>query len=138
MYAWLGKWNETTDTPARALVLQGLITLLLIITLGRDGDAFTRLVVFSSPIHWLFFFLVGVSLFLFRLNDKTSGNHYKVPLYPVLPILFCASTLFMLYASISYAYGQRLPEAYWIIIIVALGILASMFEPRENAGRGGV
>jgi len=36
----------------------------------------------------------------------------------------------MFYASMTYAIEQRHPEAYWIIVIMGLGILASFYDPK--------
>jgi len=73
--------------------------------------------------------LVGIALFILRSKGSKIIPGYKVSLYPWIPILFCLSTFFMLYASLSYAYGQRHPEAYWIIAIMVIGILVSSYDP---------
>ena len=111
------------------LEFQAIITLALIILLGADENAFERLVVFSAPLFWFFFLMVGLALFRLRNRNKNTGTGFSVPLYPWTPILFCLSTLFMLYASLAYAYEQRHPEACLIIIMMVLGILASFYDP---------
>jgi hypothetical protein len=57
-----------------------------------------------------------------------------VPFYPWLPIVFCLSTGFLLFASLSYAYSQAHPEAYVIIAVMIIGIIASLYDPpaKEN------
>jgi len=129
LYSWLGFWSRRYDAPVRSLFLQAIITLVLIIGLGSHEDAFERLVVFSAPLHWFFFLLVGIALFILRSKGSKIIPGYKVSLYPWIPILFCLSTFFMLYASLSYAYGQRHPEAYWIIAVMLIGILVSIYDP---------
>jgi len=132
LYQLLGVWDRHLDAPVWSLTFQAIITVVLIMLLGTDENAFERLVVFSAPLHWFFFLMVGLTLFRFRMQDKKIRTGFRVPLYPWTPILFCLSTLFMLYASLAYAYEQRLPEAYWIIIIMVAGIVASYYDPESS------
>jgi len=133
-YRMLGIWNARLDAPVWSLTLQAIITIILIISLGTNGNAFERLVVFSAPLHWFFFLLVAISLFVLRRKRGPTHSGFKVPWFPWLPIIFCLSTLFMLYASIAYAWQQQHPEIWWIIIIMVLGVLASFYNPpaKEN------
>ena len=133
-YRILGRWNDRLDAPVWSLVFQAIISLVLIATLGMGENAFQRLVIFSAPLYWFFVFMVGVALFIFRRNQTANETSFKVPLYPWLPLVFCLSSLFLLYASFAYAWSQRLPEAYWIIGIAMAGILASWYDPRPNNG----
>ncbi len=137
MYSWLGHWNRKLDSPVRSLTLQAVITLGLIIFIGSDDDAFARLVVFSAPLHWFFFLMTGIALFIFRRRAGAAGEHYRVPFYPWLPLVFCLSTGLILYASLAYAWGQRHPEAWFIVVMLFLGILASRHDPvnKGNSGR---
>lgn len=129
LYRLLGIWNSRLDAPVWSLIFQAIITMVLIISLGANGNAFERLVVFSAPLHWFFFLMVAIALFILRGKNNHTQSGFKVPWYPWLPIVFCLSTLFMLYASLSYAWSQRHPEVWWIVIIMALGILASFYDP---------
>jgi amino acid transporter len=129
LYRMLGIWNARLDAPVWSLTLQAIITIILIMSLGTNGNAFERLVVFSAPLHWFFFLLVAISLFVLRRKRGPTHSGFKVPWFPWLPIIFCLSTLFMLYASIAYAWQQQHPEIWWIIIIMVLGVLASIYNP---------
>ena len=120
---WLGDWSSEHDAPVRALVLQALVTLLFVFGMGFDSDSFKRLVVFSAPLHWFFLLLVSISLFVLRYKDGGANRIYKVHLYPYIPLIFCLTTVFMLYASLSYAYEQRQTEMYWIIPVLLAGML---------------
>ncbi len=129
LYSWLGHWNWQLDSPVRSLTLQAIITLALVILMGANEDAFERLVVFSAPLHWFFFLMVGVALFILRSKQTAKKESFKVPFYPWLPVVFCFSTGLLLFASLSYAYSQRHPEAYVIIAIMLIGIAASLYDP---------
>jgi APA family basic amino acid/polyamine antiporter len=129
LYSWLGHWNGKLDSPVRSLTLQAIITLALVILMGANEGAFERLVLFSAPLHWFFFLMVAIALFILRRKKTVTKGSYKVPFYPWLPIVFCLSTGFLLFASLSYAYSQRHPEAYVIIAVMLIGIVASLYDP---------
>jgi APA family basic amino acid/polyamine antiporter len=130
MYGFLGKWNSRLGTPVRSLTLQAAISLTLV-TIFRSKDAFDKLLIFTTPVFWIFFLLVGVSLFVLRRHEPTSPQPFRVPLYPVTPILFCLSSLFMLYSSLTYAWVMQSYEAFVAIGIVGVGLLASFLERRR-------
>ena len=125
LYAWLGHWNKQLDSPVRSLTCQAIITLVLVVVIGSNNDAFARLVVLSAPLHWFFFLLAGTTLFIFRRKQPGAENHYKVPLYPWLPIVFCLSTGFMLFASLSYAVTHLYAEVWFILAMMIFGLMAS-------------
>ena len=53
---------------------------------------------FTSPTFWLFLYLVGMlAVRLARPADRGWPETYRVPFYPVLPLLFCLSNAFMFY-----------------------------------------
>jgi len=129
-YRFLGTWSQQLDSPVWSLTLQAAITLTMIVLLGGDENAFERLVVLSAPLFWLFILMVSISLFLFRYRDETTMNTiYSVPLYPWLPAVFVLANLFLLYASLAYAWQQGYPEVIWIGIVLITGILASFRQP---------
>jgi basic amino acid/polyamine antiporter, APA family len=74
--------------------------LILLGTTTRSG--FVTMVEYTAPVFWFFFFLVGVALFVLRKKDPHRERPYKVPLYPVIPLLFCAVSLYMLWSSLVY------------------------------------
>jgi APA family basic amino acid/polyamine antiporter len=107
--SFLGQWNERRSSPVHALWVQAGITLLLIFigTLARNG--FETMVEFTAPIFWFFFLSVGLSLFVLRQRDPLTKRPFAVPLYPVVPLLFCGMCAYLLYSSILYAgYGALL------------------------------
>ena len=56
----------------------------------------------AAPVFWLFFFLTGMSLFVFRHWEPHASRPYRVPLYPVTPLLFCGVCIYMLFSSLAY------------------------------------
>jgi amino acid transporter len=128
LYAWLGQWNRQRGTPVRALIVQAAITLGLLIGFGRRQNGFSHLVNFTTPVFWIFFFLAGVSLFVLRWREPLTPRPYRVLGYPFTPLLFCASSLFMIYASESWAWHNRSYEALWAVGILGCGVVLSLYE----------
>jgi amino acid transporter len=60
------------------------------------------MVEYTAPVFWLFFLLAGLSLILLRIRDPGAKRPFKVPLYPLTPLFFCAACLYMLQSSLAY------------------------------------
>jgi amino acid transporter len=77
-------------------------------------------------VFWLFFLLSGISLFVLRRREPERDRPYRVPLFPLLPLLFCASCAYMLWSSLSYVSSQSLGglNAAWIgVAVLAAGLV---------------
>lgn len=101
-FARLGRWNERTGTPGTAMLAQGGVGLLLVGLGSLSRDGFRTALEYTAPIFWLFFLLVGVSLFILRVREPDIARPFRVPLYPVLPLMFCLTSAYLLYASLAY------------------------------------
>ncbi len=97
-----GIWSAKGENPANAFLLQGAIALALVGLGAFARDGFKTMVEYTSPVFWLFMILVAVSLFIFRRRDPGRILAYRVPLYPVTPIIFIATCIYMLYSSLAY------------------------------------
>jgi basic amino acid/polyamine antiporter, APA family len=101
MFRGLGSWRAAGSTPGNALLLQGAITLVLVLAASFAPDGFTAMVAYTSPVFWTFFLLTALTLFIFRRKEGELPA-FRVPLYPVIPLAFCAACLYMLYSSVNY------------------------------------
>lgn len=99
---FLGQWDARAQTPATALLVQGAIAGMLVFLGAFTRDGFTTMVEFTAPVFWLFFLLTGLSLFVLRWREPERARPFRVPLYPLTPLLFCAACAYMLYASLAY------------------------------------
>ncbi|MGH8642861.1 MAG: APC family permease [Burkholderiales bacterium] len=99
----LGRWNESASAPVNALLLQGAISLALVGLASFTPDGFQTMVGYTAPAFWLFFLLTGISLFLLRRQAPANADPFRVPLYPLTPLLFAAACAWMLYSSFNYA-----------------------------------
>ena len=112
----LGNWRAAGSTPGNALLLQGAITLVLVIAASFAPDGFTAMVAYTSPVFWTFFFLTALTLFIFR-RRQDEAPAFRVPLYPVVPLAFCAACVYMLYSSINYV---RFAVEFGVAVVAGL------------------
>ena len=126
IFGLLGRWNPKLKTPIWALIAHACITILLILAVGTSAGrdlidrvlfgtidqeipwdqyfgGFDTLVAGTAPIFWLFFLLTGLALFKLRFSDRDRIRPFKVPLYPITPAIFCLTSVYMLYSSVTYA-----------------------------------
>lgn len=102
LFRFLGRWDERAGTPVNALIAQGAVALALVIFGAMTRDGFTTIVEYTAPVFWFFFLLTGVALLVLRVKEKERQRPFTVPLYPVVPLIFCASSACMLYSSLLY------------------------------------
>lgn len=130
----LGHWDESRGRPVAALLLQGAGALLLVFIGAVAGGGFRTMVEFTAPVFWLFFLLSGLSLFVLRAREPQVERPFKVPLYPLLPMIFVAVCAYMLWSSLSYVYSQALGgfNAAWIGVgVLAIGGVLLLFVRRS-------
>ena len=124
LFAKLGNWRERGSTPANALVLQAAITLVLIFaaaTTARDG--FDAMVAYTAPVFWTFFLLTGITLFVLRHKKKTAPAEFKVPFYPVVPLVFCTMCGFMLWKAVDYIFNPHYGPKFGGLVLAGLLVM---------------
>jgi amino acid transporter len=99
----LGRWDERGDSPTTGLVIQAVITLALVLFGATTRDGFEAMVAYTSPVFWFFMLLVGLSIFVLRWREPERPRPFRVPLYPVTPLLFCLTAGYLIYSSLDYA-----------------------------------
>lgn len=101
MFSRLGAWREAGSTPANALLTQGALSLVLVLAASFTPDGFSAMVAYTTPVFWTFFLLCGIALFIFRMREGRPAG-FRVPLFPLVPLVFCCTCAYMLYSSINY------------------------------------
>jgi APA family basic amino acid/polyamine antiporter len=99
----LGIWEERGQTPANGLIVQGVITIVLIIFGSTTRDGFEAMVAYTAPVFWLFMFLVAISIIVFRVREPGRELPFRVPLYPLPPLILAAACAWMFYSALVYA-----------------------------------
>jgi len=95
-------------TPATAMLVQCAAALLVVGLGAAFGSGFKSMVEFTAPVFWLFFLLAGLSLFVLRRREPGLARAFRVPLFPLLPLLFCAACGWMVVSSLAYGDSQQL------------------------------
>ncbi len=131
LFGFLGRPDRAANVPG--LLLQGTagIALVLVGTAARCG--FSMMVGYTAPVFWLFFLLVGISLFVLRKKERAIARPFRVPLYPATPLIFCGACLYMLYSSIVYTGGSGL-----IGVVVLLAGIPLLLTRRSSSAQGGL
>ncbi len=128
----VGTWNGRLGTPVWALVLQGSLSLAIIVLARSFIDA----ILYSAPVVWLFFLATALSVFLLRRRDRNTPRPYKVTGYPVTTIVFCVCCVFMLYSSVSYALTNKPAGLLVLASVIAAGALIYVFTEAHLLSRG--
>ena len=125
LFSLLSRWHPRLKSPVWSLLAQSGFAILWIFAVGTKwgriaidgignslglgslpwsnfGGGFDTLVTVSAPVFWAFFLLVGVALIVLRVTDPRP-RPFRVPLYPWIPLIFCATCAYMLYSAVAYA-----------------------------------
>jgi basic amino acid/polyamine antiporter, APA family len=102
LFGFMGNWNGDRNTPVNALIFQGVIALALVGAGAWSQQAISTMVDYTAPVFWFFLTLITLSLFVFRNRKEGLSGSYKVPVYPLPPLLFLAACIYMLYSSLAF------------------------------------
>lgn len=131
IFRWLGHWDARTDAPRNALYVQGGVALALILGSVATGKGFQWLVEYTMPVFWFFVMLVGIGIFVLRAKDPQTPRPFKVPLYPITPILFIATCVYLFYRSVTYVGNGAL----WGVGVLAAGFLLMLVSRSVQTAR---
>jgi amino acid transporter len=126
----MGRWESTRGSPSFAYLVQGVISLALVGFGALQSDGFEAMVEFTAPVFWVFLFLVGLGLFILRYKDD-AVRPFKVPLYPITPLIFCGSCGYLAYSSIMYAHSKGAVAISMYVMIA--GVVALIFLRLKKA-----
>jgi amino acid transporter len=128
---FMGRWESKRGSPTLALLVQSAICLALVGFGAFQADGFDAMVEFTAPVFWLFLFLIGIAVFILRAKDRGVKRDFSIPLYPITPLLFCASCAYLSYSSFAYAHSKG--AVYISIYVMLLGIVALIFLRAKSA-----
>jgi amino acid transporter len=139
LFSPLGRWSARANAPVNALLVQGAIALALVGVGSITRRGFETMVEYTAPVFWFFFLLTGVSLLVLRRREPHVARPFRVPLYPLTPLLFCASCAYLLYSSLAYTGAGALVG----VAVLATGLIPLALmrrrtgHPRSNPSPGG-
>ncbi len=102
------------QTPSAAIVAQALLAILLLL-LGGTFRQFFSLAIFAE---WLFYMIAGSTVFVFRRRNPQALRPYRVWGYPVVPLLFVASSSVLLW----FTFTDNLPNSAVGLLVILAGI----------------
>ncbi len=108
---WAGQIHDQFKTPVQSLLLNGVWACVLII-----WGNFEQLLFFNAFEIWLFFILVGISVFVLRGKKVKGESNFLLKGYPFVPIGFTLVSLWLCVTTIIEAPREAL---FGTLIILA-------------------
>lgn len=84
------------NTPANSLIVISILAVLYI--LSGSFSALTDLTIF---ILWIFFVMTVLGIFILRRRKDIKEAQYKVPLYPIVPLIGALGGTYILYSTLA-------------------------------------
>ncbi|MHA3735597.1 APC family permease [Pseudomonas sp. Eth.TT006] len=132
-----GEWDKRDGVPRKALLAEGSVALLLVLFGSFTQSGFNTMVEYLTPVYWLFLSFSSLALIVLRRRFPEVPRPVKVPLYPLLPLLFLGLCLYMLYSSVTVVgWGAFLGMGVLLVgalLLAGLSRLAS--TPRQALGQ---
>ena len=129
---FMSRWQGVRNVPMVAFFVQGAIALALIAFGALQKDGFSAMVEFTAPVFWFFFLLTGIALFVLRFREPTIARPFKVPLYPILPIVFVATCGYLFYSSVTYAQSKQAVNIALYVMLAGLIVWALLRVTRKR------
>jgi basic amino acid/polyamine antiporter, APA family len=102
------------QSPSTSLVVQGLLSTLLLLLVGRFQQLF-ELAIFAE---WLFYMVTTTTIFYYRRRGNGGTSPFRSWGYPVLPTLFVAAAAVLLY----YSFASNLRSSLLGTVIIVAGV----------------
>lgn len=122
----LGHWDVRRGTPAQAMIAMGGVALALIAGSSLTHSGFTAMVDYLAPVYWFFLALSALAVIVLRRRYPDIPRPFRVPGYPVTPLVFFLSCLYMLKSSLQYVQVRALAG----MGVLALGALLLLLRRR--------
>ena len=133
-FGFLARWQGSSNTPANALLFQGAIALALVLFGAMARKGFVTMVEYTAPVFWCFFSLAGASLFVLRRKEPRVPRPFPVPFYPLTPLFFCITCVYMLRASVAYT-GFGAMVGVGVLLAGAVVLLVFRSGPEKEKER---
>ena len=116
------------DVPTNSIILIGF--LACIYSLTKQFDMLTDLAVFSC---WIFYTLTFACVMTLRRKQPDLERKYKVPLYPVIPILAIVSGLYVIASQLFMSGINTTIRSFISIGITLIGLPVYLLSRRHYA-----
>lgn len=112
-----------SDAPWMSGLIQVVIAIIMV-SLGAF-DSITNMLVF---VIWAFYCMAFYAVFVLRKKEKELVRPYKVPLYPIIPMIALLAGLFVMLNTLFTQFGLALTGT----IITLLGIPIYLYQMKKE------
>lgn len=88
---------NSAGAPWTALLAQGAWSLVLLML---PGSSFASLLNYFGPASWCFYALSSSALITLRMKEPETARPYRVPLYPLPPLLVITIAIMVVCSSL--------------------------------------
>lgn len=131
LFGFMSRWNGRRDAPVAAYVVTGAISLALVLLAAANKSGVQFMVDFTAPVFWFFFLLTGLALFVLRFKAPHVARPFKVPGYPIVPLVFVCTCGFLLYRSLQFTLQNQAVQA--ALYVMAAGVVAWIIARMKKA-----
>jgi len=131
MHGAFGKLSVNA-VPVNGVLFQGVWASIL--ALSGSFDTLTDYVIFGS---WIFYALIGSSIFVFRRRYPNAERPYKAFGYPVVPVVYLLVAGWLLFNTIMTAQTQSLIGIGLILLGLPVYYYFNSRGAARDAGEGG-
>ena len=125
---WLNQIHPRFATPYRSILVTGAIIILFVGALGRDVGLLAEA---ASVLHLIVFALLNIAVIVFRETDAPGYDpSFKVPLYPVVPILGATLSLGLIF------FMEFWPRVLAVVFIVGAVAWYAIYARRHTPIQG--
>ena len=121
-FQFFARKHKRFQTPANAIIIQSAWAIVLVLFWGT----FSALINYVTFLEWVFLGMAGLAVFRFRKSIPKNQYTFRMPLYPVLPIVFGVAVIGFLVLTL--ASGNE-PALYAFILLV-IGVAVYEFYKR--------
>jgi amino acid transporter len=126
VFSFMAHWNARRDAPVVAFIVTGAISAALVLVAAVNQGGVKFMVDFTAPVFWFFFLLTGISLFVLRLRSPTTPRPFKVPMYPIVPIVFVCTCAFLLYRSLLFTLENKAIQIALYVMLAGIAVWITM------------
>ncbi len=130
-----GRWDDARGVPARAVLAEGGVAILLVIAGSFASSGFNAMVDYMTPVYWFFMGLsMGALMILRRRFPQAASDRRswaRTPLYPLFPVGFMLIAVYMFAASLL---DLGVGALYGAGVMAVGGVAAAVLVRRPAAG----
>lgn len=120
----LAKVHPKFGTPYIAMWFQAIWACILLMLWGT----FTELITYTTFMDIAFMSLAGISLIVLRYTSKQTERPIKVPLYPVVPLIFILISVAFVFNTLIVKPEQAIAG----VILLGIGFIAYYYFSRKR------